>query len=280
MRLSHTLVISFVTILILSPKVHADIIIIKNEMILNGKIIEDKKPEHIIFANHHGIFTIKYRMIKKIYRTESFEEDIEVFRDMGKDVSEPEIKKNYLAGKEKLEKHFLKDEKKNPSAMRDTDSFILMLHVYCDKNFGKLNSVLPYSSGAAISGEFPVDFFKKYYLYGIDSEIGLYYSAKGDRSIKGYNASTGPLWQIPVTIYDYNFSFNISALMGAGWYAVKNDEIEKEVSAFKWNISILSGPVFRFGSVIISTQLRLDYIHDNVALMKGSGLSIGAGYVF
>jgi len=86
MRLSHVLAVILLTAAGLSPALYADIVITKDDMILNGKIIEDKKPAHIIFANYHGTFTIKYKMIKKIHRTESFKEDIEIFRDMRKEV--------------------------------------------------------------------------------------------------------------------------------------------------------------------------------------------------
>ncbi len=280
MRLSRALTVILVTVSILPPKLYADIVITKDDMILNGKILEDKKPAHIIFANYHGTFTIKYKVIKKIYRTETFEEDIEVFRDMGKQINEAEIKKNYLAGEKKLDNLQLKEKKNKPATIRDTDSFILIFDFFCDKNFGNLNSVLPYSAGAAISGEFPVAFLKKYYIYGIDSEMGVYYSAKGDRSVMGLNTSAGPLWQLQATIYDYKINFNISALMGAGWYSVKNDETAKETSAVKWNLAVHAGPVFRFDSAVISTQLRLNYIHDGSAPMKGAGLAIGAGYAF
>ncbi len=280
MRLSRTLAALFITASILSPMLYADIVITKDDMILNGKILEDKKPAHIIFANYHGTFTIKYSVIKKIHRSESFAEDITLLNDMGKQVNEAEIKKNYIAGEKKLEKLLLKEEKKKPAAIRDTGSFILMFDLFYDKNFGELKSVLPYSAGAALSAEFPVDLFKKYHLYGIDSEITFYFSSNDDRSIKGLNTSAGPLWQIPVTIYNYNLCFNISALMGAGWYTVKNDEAAKATSSAKWNLAVHAGPVFRLGSAVISTQLRLDYIHDGTAPMKGSGLTIGAGYAF
>jgi len=280
MRLSRTLAVILITAAIISPALYADIVITKDDMILNGKIIEDKKPAHIIFANYHGTFTIKYKMIKKIHRTESFEDDIEIFRDMGKEVSETEIKKNYIAGEEKLEKLLQKEEKKKQSPNRDTGSFILMFDAFCDKNFGKLDSVLPYSAGAALSAEFKIDALKKYQLHGIDSEIVFYYSSNDDRSIRGLNTSAGPLWQIPVTLYNYSLNFNISALMGGGWYAVKNDETAKEASSVKWNLAVHAGPVFRFDSTVISAQLRLNYIHDGTAPMKGAGLTIGAGYAF
>jgi hypothetical protein len=270
MRLSHVLAVLLLTAAVLSPALFADIVITKDDMILNGKIIEDKKPAHIIFANYHGTFTIKYKMIKKIHRTESFEDDIEIFRDMRKEVSEAEIKKNYIAGEEKLEKLQWEEKKNRPAEIRDTDSFVLILDVFCDKNFGKLNSVLPYSAGAALSGEFPVNYLKKYYIHGIDTELGFYNSVKGERSISGLNLSAGPLLQLPVTLSGYSYKLNLSALIGTGWYDVKNDETAKEASAVKWNLTVHAGPVFKLGSAIISTQLRLNYIHDGTAPMQGA----------
>ena len=66
MRLSHVLAVLLLTSALQSPALYADIVITKDDMILNGKIIEDKKPAHIIFANYHGTFTIKYKMITVI----------------------------------------------------------------------------------------------------------------------------------------------------------------------------------------------------------------------
>jgi len=286
MRFLHIIAVFIISVTMLILPLSADIVITKDDMILNGKILEDKKPQHLILANSHGTFTIRYNLIKEIHRTESFEEDVNIFRTLGKLVSEEEVKQNYTAGEKNLEKKFEKNQNKklNKKFLRDdSDSAILMLCFFADKNFGDLTSVLSYSSGGSLSVEIPfstTEIYSRRYAYGLDSEVSFYYSADGDRSIKGLNAAMGPLWQIPLRLSDYRFSFNISALAGAGWYSITNDEVGKNETAVKWNISANAGPVFRVAPILVSTQLRLDYIHDRIAPMQGAGLTIGAGYAF
>jgi len=283
MRLRHTLTVFILSSAVLIQPLSADIIITKDDMILNGKILEDKKPQYLILANNHGTFTIRYNLIKEIHKTDSFEEDVYVFRTMGKQISEEEVKKNYLAGKEKLEKQQGKQLKEKPSPGENADSLIVMLNFFMAKNSGDLEPVLPYSLGSSLSFLIPINTIPatgKYFLYGLDSELSYYHSVKGGRSIKGFNAAAGPVWVIPVNISEYRFSFNISALAGAGWYSITNDEIEENESAIKWNISVHAGPVFRLDAIVFSTQIRLDYIHDGIAPMHGAGLTVGAGYAF
>lgn len=265
-----------VFLLFIPLTVYADIVITKDEMILNGKIIEDNKPVNIIFSNNHGTFTIKYSLIKEIYKTESFQADIKIFREMGKAYNEEDVKKNYNAGMDKIEKQ--------DDAVTDNKNLCsIVLEFYGSRNFGELTGVLPYSAGADLSGELPLnapEFLKKYYFYGLDLETGWFYSAKADRKTDGFYASAGPLWSIPVKIAGLSFNFNISTMTGIGRYTVVNDEIGIEDTAVKWNLTLHAGPVFRTGSFIISTQMNINYIHDSAAPMEGAGLILGAGVVF
>lgn len=278
MRLLRALAVILIAVSILSPRLHADIVITRDGMFLNGKILEDKKPDFIIFANNYGTFTIQYSLIKEIRRTENFMADIKIFRDMGKQLSEDEIKKNYMAGEKKLEERL--DARMEEEPVSGGESAVLEFAAFCSVNSGKLAEVLPYSTGAALSGSFPADFLKSLYMHGIETEAAWFYSEKGERGFSGFTASAGPLWQIPSDLPGVGLRFNISALVGAGWFAVKNDDAGREASAIKWNISIHAGPRFNIGSVTLSAQLRLDYIHDGYAPLAGAGLSIGAGYAF
>jgi hypothetical protein len=246
-------------------------------MILNGKILEDKKPDFVRFANYHGNFTIKYKQIKEIHRTESFKGDIEILQKLGKSVNEDEIKTNYQSGMKKLGEQ----KKSVPASADKSEAFVFMLDVFAGKNFGRLDTVLPSSRGISLSAEIPVEqfsFFKKYYIYGIDCEMDYFNSEKDERFIKGFSGAAGPLWRVPVTLSGYNFNFNISAAAGIGSYYVKN--AAEEASGIKWNMVLHAGPAFYFNSVVISPQLRFDYIFDSVAPLYCAGLSLGAGYKF
>ncbi len=258
-------------------KLQADVVITNDDMILNGKILEDKKDQYINFANYHGNFTIKYKQIKEIYRTESFWGDIEFLKKRGKSVNENEVKNNYLSGEKKLK---ILNKKNAPPAGKPK-SLVLMFDLFYNKNYGKIESVLPYSTGFALSGEAPVDnieIFKKLHIYGIDSEICYFYSEKDKKYIKSIIASAGPLWKFSVTTSGYSYNFNISAEFGLGWYFVKNAEAEE--SSAKWNLTIHAGPAFDVYSIIISPQLRIDYIYDGYAPLLSTGFSLGAGYRF
>jgi len=277
MRKYFILIVLLVFVLTPAFPLRADVIITKDDMILNGKILEDKKPEYIKFANYHGNFTIKYKQIKEIRRTESFEGDIKVLQQLGKTVNENEIKNNYQSGERKL-----KEQNKNISVSSDgAESFVLMCDVFFNKNFGKISSVLPYGQGGVLSGEIPlnnIQFLKKLDISGIDSEVSYFYSEKDEKYIKSLIVSAGPLWRFPVTMHGYAFNFNISALIGAGWFYIKNGDAEE--SAVKSDLTIHAGPAFDFFSVIISPQLRIDYIYDGYAPLLGVGVSLGAGYNF
>lgn len=255
----------------------ADVIITKDDMILNGKILEDKKPQYVRFANYHGTFTIKYKQIKEIHRTESYEGDVEILRKMGKTVNENDIKNNYQSGVKKMEEQ----SKKISPSDDDSETLVVMLDFFTARNYGKLDSVLPSSKGVSLSGEIPFvknSALKQFYLHGIDCEAYYFYSENDLRFIKGFSGAAGPMWRLPMAISGYNFNLNISIAAGAGWYSVKNDR--EKASGVKWNMVFHAGPAFDFHSVIISPQLRFDYIHDTIAPLYSAGFNIGAGYKF
>jgi len=275
--------VSLIAVSILSSNLYADIVITKDDMILNGKILEDKKPQYLILANYHGTFTIKYSVIKEIHRTESFEEDIKIFRNIGKEINDEEIKKNYTAGEKEMKERLQKQKKEKTDEQKPEETGTILFSIFHDKNTGELEGVLPYSSGISISAEFiapPLPVLKNIDIYGYGGNISYYYSADNDRQIKGFNLSAGPVWRFPASLSGYEFDLKIAPFLGAGWYSIVNNEVDKETGALKMNFTFQAGPDFRFGSLVVSTRFRLNYIHDSSAPMKGAGLAIGAGYAF
>lgn len=277
MYINRKFVVLFIFTFLLFLPLHADIIVTKDDMILNGKIVEDKKSDYVKFTGKYGTFTIEYKQIKETYKTESDEEDKKIIKELGKRGKKEELKKDVKSEKQKSEKQ---GEDASKSG-KGKENLILMLDFFMLQNYGKLDSVLPSSQGFSLSGEIPIEqyrFFKDSNIYSIKSEICYFLSEKDTRSIKGYSASSGPLWHWPVKVSNYNFNFKLSAAMGAGWYSVKNDNEEAE--SVKWNLSVHAGPEFRISSIIFSPQLRFDYIYDSVAPLYAGGISIGAGYKF
>ncbi len=255
----------------------ADVIITRDNMILNGKIIEDQKPDYVIFANNHGQFAIKYNQIREIRKTENFKDDVEYLQNIGKTVNADDIKSNYESGKKKLE-----EKKKDSTASTDEAvSFILMSGIFFNKTFGELAPVLPYHAGIFFSTEIPVydnRFLKALEIYGIEGGMNILYSSGKDRSINGIYITAGPLWKFPIGIAGTDFNF--SALFGTGWYSVKNNETREKQSAVKMSISIHAGPSFKISTIIFSPELQIDYVYDGAAPLTGAGLSLGAGYSF
>ena len=272
--------LTFVFIISFYVHLYGDIIVTNDEMILNGKIIEDKKDDYIKFANYHGTFHIEYKQIKEIHRTKSFEEDIKIFQDKGKSVNEAEVKTNYQAGLEKLEKQE-KIAKKDLKEEKQKEVFSLFLSPFYNYNLGTLSNKLPYSYGISVMGHIALDqseYIKKMYLSGIGAEVTYFHSENGIRLVSGSRVSAGPLWKLPVSIGSFNFDYCISPEIGIGLYNIRG--IYTDTTAVKWNILLSTGPIFNFSSFLVYPQIKFDYIYDDNVPLYGIGFSIGAGFCF
>ena len=264
----------FLITVILCLPLNADVIVTKENMILNGKIVEDKKPDYVKFTNKYGTFKIEYKQIKEIYITENADEDKKIIKELSKPVNDYELKK----ADNSAEKDEKKQKKDTSLSAKDPESCILMLDLFFLNNFGKLSGSLPESQGITASGEFPLNqpFLKNIHVRSIKSEIICFHSENGEKYIKGYNASAGPLLCFST---DYNnVSLIISGTVGVGKYSVKSYAEKKEGA--KWHMTFSTGPEYKINSIILSPQLKFVYIYDSVAPLYGAGFTIGAGYKF
>jgi hypothetical protein len=269
-------------VFIISFYVHlyGDIIVTNDEMILNGKIIEDRKNDYIKFANYHGTFHIEYRQIKEIHRTQSFEEDIKIFHDKGKPVNEAEVKTNYQSGLEKLEEQE-KIAKKDLKEEKQKEFFSLFLSPFYNYNLGTLSNKLPYSYGISVMGHIALEqseYIKKMSLSGLGAEVTYFHSENGIRLVSGSRVSAGPIWKFPLSIGSFNFDYCISPEIGIGLYNIRG--IYTDTTAVKWNMLLSTGPIFNFTSFLIYPQIKFDYIYDDIVPLYGIGFSIGAGFCF
>ncbi len=89
-------VIIFILIMIGTESI-ADTVKLYNGTILVGKIIKEDDSA-ITFANSYGTFKIKRIRIDDIYKTDSYDEDIEIHRKMKFPVNLYKIRVNYIAG--------------------------------------------------------------------------------------------------------------------------------------------------------------------------------------
>ena len=256
---------------------YADIVITNDDMFLNGKILE-KKKDHIVFGNFHGTFTIKKSQIKEIRETRNFMEDVRLFLKKGKRVDENEVKKNYLAGVDKLkaQKKMERNDNKIPP-----EHIAFIISPYFLFNKGELGEEIPRSTGASLTGDIPLKRFsysEKLGITGVRFEAGFFHSSKGNKSVKGPRISSGPLWEFPFTIKDTRCMYTISPVLGIGWYEIEG--ISDRATALKWNIGFITGPVIYFQNTLIFPQFRFDYIHDGRFPLYGIGFGIGLGYLF
>jgi len=257
---------------------HADIIVTNDGMILNGKILE-RKPAQILFGNYHGTFTIDRSQIKEIRETGSFQEDVLIYQEMGKAVDESEVKINYQAGVEKLED--TKADKADEAIPPASEYVSLLITPFYTSNTGKLGSVMPYSAGATIIGDFPLRrmrYIESTGITGIRSEAGYIYSKKGVKTVQGPRISAGPLWEFPFVFKGVRGSYAISPIAGIGWYTIEGRT--EKTAALKWNAGVITGPVFYFKNAVFFPQVRFDYIHDGSVPLYGFGIGLGAGVRF
>jgi hypothetical protein len=258
---------------------YGDIIVTNDEMILNGKIIEDKKDDYIKFANYHGTFHIEYKQIREIFRTKSFEEDVKIFRDKGKSIDEKEVKTNYQAGLEKLGQQ--KIDKEKAAEIKESSEYAFFFSAFYSRNFGKIGSILYNSMDFSAACDIPMDqlgIIKMLYIAGIRGEIEYFYSKNDAKGITGYRAMAGPLWQIPVIIGKIPFKYCISPAFGIGRYSATG--ISNSAAGIKFNTSITTGPFFKISSIMIGPQLKFDYIYDSIAPLYRIGFGIDAGFCF
>ena len=98
------IIIIFLLIFI-SEVIHSDVLMTKDGMIINGKVIKEKE-DAIIFKNKYGTFKIARKKIKKLQKTRSYKEDVSILQQQGKKVNAVEIKQNYDEG-ERAKKELL-----------------------------------------------------------------------------------------------------------------------------------------------------------------------------
>ncbi len=263
-------------------RLHADIIITRDDMILNGKIME-KKWKQIIFGNYHGVFTIDKSQIKEMHETRDYKEDLSIFRNKGRRVDESEVKKNYQAGLARV-KDRGNEKVDGKSVPRRYTLYITPFYII---NGGRLGEVMPHSTGVALMGDIPLKEgiplkgfpdIRKAGISGLRAEAGYFSSKNNTKSVQGARISSGPLWEFPFTIAGINGIYTISPVLGIGYYTIENGY--RRAAAVKWHASCITGPTFVFHNTVVFPQLRFDFIYDGKAPLYGIGLGIGLGYRF
>jgi len=110
----------------------ADIIVMNNGMLINGKLIKETVARYL-FTNSYGTFNIKKELVKEIYITGSYTEDIAIMKKMGAKIDEDIIKKNIDEGMKRKKIEEAKAEKKRLERERIEEAKKKRKEAYAEK---------------------------------------------------------------------------------------------------------------------------------------------------
>lgn len=253
----------------------ADILVTTDGMTLNGKVVENRHDEYVVFVNSYGRFTIMHSQIKELHITGSFREDIDLAEKKGLAVDAAEYEENYRKGEQARRESTAPAE----SAQGDSGRYIFG-GILLSKNIGSLEKAIPlsYSAFAGLALPLTHPITVKAAIDGIEGGLNLLHSFSGDRMILGFSLYAGPVWSFPMNIFSPEMQFQIVPAFGAGWYHIKNDTDSTE--AYKADISLQAGPMFRFDNFMIASRAKIIYISDAAAPFYSIGINIAGGYRF
>jgi len=251
----------------------SDIVVTTDGMILNGKIIEIEN-EYVKLGNYHGIFKINYELIKEMHQTNNYQEDLKIFKKMGKPVNETVVKKNFQSGIEKLNAKITEEKKIKAGTIR----YLLHVSPFFMANMGKARSILPYSFITSLMGDIRFNSRFDYLPKGVRIDVQYFYSGSGTKNISAYRFGLGPVWNFPFEINGFSLNLTLSPTFGTGYYSVKGRY--DETASAKFNASLAAGMEFLISSWVISYKVRFEYIHDAFMPLYGIGVCVGAGYLF
>jgi hypothetical protein len=118
----------------------ADIIVMNNGMLINGKLIKETVPRYL-FTNSYGTFNIKKELVKEIYITGSYTEDIAIMKKLGAKIDEDIIKKNIEEGMKRKKIEEAKAEKKRLERERIEEAKKKRKEAYAEKKKKRLEEL-------------------------------------------------------------------------------------------------------------------------------------------
>jgi hypothetical protein len=234
----------------------ADTIKLFDGTVLVGKIISDDKTT-LTFANAYGTFKIKWIRIDDTYKTDSYDEDIEIHKKMKFPINLYKIRVNYIAGLnrkegkkralimlkkdkekrdarrkseiEKAEKEKAeKQEKKKRGKRRQTTgdhwtsgrlSFSGAFHY----NLGSSRNAMPYGYAGYFALDQGLDFAsgnRHPMIPGLRFEGGYLYFKKSSYMLSGYVFGGGLMWAFPSMKNSWG-CFILALMPGASYLQAK-----------------------------------------------------------
>ena len=244
----------------------ADVVSLTDGTVLNGKLIEDSKHE-ITFVNFYGTFRIDKTKIIKLVETDNYKEDIKIKSKMGGDIDEEVIKRNYQAGEAVKEK---KGHKKIYARITLTGFGIV--------TFGKLNSVLPFGFGGAI--DWDLNLFGSHehaYIPWVRLEGGYSLYRKKSALVKGYNASGGLMWLVPLNPKQ-DVRLVLSVLPGISFLDIERKSTNYKAKSNTFTAHAIAGIEIPFGRVAFTILGRYTYIYDKEVSLHNVGCAVGLSF--
>ena len=243
---------------------YADTMYLKDGSLLVGKVVH-RKAERVVFKNSYGIFTINTALIKKVYITQNYLEDVEVHKMLHQNYDEASIKKNFLSGLDK--KNYIWS-----GGQVSMDMFFLIVT-------GDLGDVLPFGISMMIIYDQGFDFVfydqRNFWMPGLRLETGYLHFEKEHSKIIGYVNFAGPLWYI--SIHDkHPGRFFISVLPGLAVMKIEKSDYHARTTTFALHSCF--GYEYSLGNIFLSFSIDNMYIYDRDIDFTPLGFRVGAGY--
>ncbi len=243
----------------------ADVLVTRDGMVLNGKIVKDKKPDFLILKNAHGEFTIKYAQIKTLSITDNPEADMRVLKGLGKNISNESVLRNYEAGTADFRR-----KKPVAKSVSDLDGYVISAHCSLVKVTGDLGSRLPYGLEGQLTARARA--LKVLYSDGLEGGLSYRHFSRDGRKLTGFALTVGPVWSLRLTD---SAALDFSAYAGGGFYSVETSGTS--LNSFKMSCGAYAGPMLNLYNSVVSFRVKIDYIVDSDAPLYGVGLALGAG---
>ncbi len=242
----------------------ADVLVTRDGMVLNGKIVKNKKPDYLILKNAHGEFTIKYAQIRSLSVTDNPEADLRVLKGLGKNFSSESVRRNYEAGTADF-------RRKKPAAksVSDLDGYVISAHCSLVKVTGDLGSRLPYGLEGQLTARAEA---KVLFSDGLEGGVSYRHFSRDGRKLTGFALTAGPVWSLRLTD---SAALDFSAYAGGGLYSVETSGTS--LNSFKMSCGAYAGPMLNLYNSVVSFRVKIDYTVDSDAPLYGVGLALGAG---
>jgi hypothetical protein len=284
---------------------YADTILMANKTFMTGKIIKDT-PEGYEFANARGTFLVKKKFIVKIYKTNSFEEDIQIQKKTKKNVNENAIEKNYIAGvkvKESKDQNNTNDENviadekeiKNKKLLQWYYGRIVITGSYFStfisdfaKQYKNIDQVLPSGFAAELAYEqgFEKKKAKKNNMAIPALRIAFGYINFSNEiknepkfEISGYTAQAGLMWALP-SLLNQKGCFTIGAMSGLSFIDIVNRSgiEDKKAWCFTPAVTAFLGYEYYFKVVSLVVQIRYSFLYDVGVAFHGLAGTVGVAF--